>query len=54
MDRGRDKHDPRVDEEMKRESQGLEKGERSESRVEGSRKDEEVERDADEESEPGS
>jgi hypothetical protein len=43
MERGSDKHSPLADEEIKKDTQGLEKGEPSESRVEDFRKDEEIE-----------
>ena len=53
MERGSDKHSPRVDDEIKKDTQGLKKGEPSESRIEEFRKDEEIEPDAPEEgSEP--
>jgi hypothetical protein len=48
MDRGSDKHSPLADDEMKKDTQGLEKGEPSESRIEDFRKDEEIEPDEDE------
>lgn len=47
MERGSDKHNPRIDEELDTETQGLQKGEPSESRVEEIRKDEEIEADDD-------
>ena len=58
MERGSDKHSPLADDEIKKETQGLEKGEPSESRIEEFRKDEEIEPDESEEAgesdEPGS
>ncbi len=53
MERGSDKHAPMVDDEMKKDAQALEKGEPTESRVEGFRKDEEIEPDPEEEPDEG-
>jgi hypothetical protein len=63
MERGRDKHAPRIDEELDRATQALQSAEPTESRVEGFRKDEEPDLDPEEvavdagspeEDEPGS
>jgi hypothetical protein len=43
MERGSDMHGPRIDEELDEETQGLQRGEPSESRAEEKRKVEEVE-----------
>jgi hypothetical protein len=51
MERGSDMHSPRIDEELDQDTQGLQRGEPSESRVDEVRKVEEAEVEADDEDE---
>jgi hypothetical protein len=52
MERGSDLHSPRIDDELDQETEGLQRGQPSESRAEENRKVEEL--DDPEEAEPGS